>query len=868
MIAGILNKPWEKFQDWLGHGDERFDDPSPISDPGRFTTTQEHNRFSDVLPWTGYLPDEKLFVLEGQEPGSIEALGYAIELHPQTGATEDMAKLLAEMFRDLPPGCCVQIHLWGSPDIRGWLSSYRGLVAPDALPDDNQRGLMQKMTDYRARHYSRASVSPIVVSRPSVMRNYRVAMSVTLPVSGINERQIAKLVDMREAQVSKLKTYYQFDHVWEATDLISWVRGMLNPDADTLENPIEYDDGQELRYQMIERDTVINVGREGLRLQASNGETTYIRAHSVQGYPGNFLLHQVQNLLGDAERGSMGYPCPFMITMGAEILDYDKEKNTTQFKTARAIQLAESPMAKMMPNLVKKARDWRLMQKTYDEGGGGVRLYHQVLTFPKEDQIAQVDEAVKALWRSNGYAVTNDTFMQVQAAVSSLPMALGPSLMGDIKATKRISTKTLDNAANMAPVLSEWAGVGRPVLTFMGRRGQVMGVNLFDNPSGNYNACVVGTSGSGKSAFMNEVAQRYLAMGAKVWIIDVGRSYEKLCRSLGGQFIEFSKESNIVLNPFTMVKDIDDDMELLKPMFAQMISPSRQLSDYELSQVEINLRDLWEEKGRFSTVDDLAAKLLVACPKGGALDAYGRQPEDEDACDPRIRDLGVQLSAYSQSGSYGKYFVGEHTVNFSSNLVVLELEELKSKKDLQAVALLILMYRITQEMYLAPRSQPKVVIMDEAWDLLTGGTTGDFIEAGYRRARKYGGSFITGTQGLGDYYRSRAATAALENADWLFMLRQKPESIKAIESDGKLAFNPHMLDLLRSLRTEQGAYSEVFVYGGQVGYGVGMLLLDRYSQLMGSANARDFEAVREKISQGMNMADAVESVLKDRGVTL
>jgi conjugal transfer ATP-binding protein TraC len=45
-----------------------------------------------------------------------------------------------------------------------------------------------------------------------------------------------------------------------------------------------------------------------------------------------------------------------------------------------------------------------------------------------------------------------------------------------------------------------------------------------------------------------------------------------------------------------------------------------------------------------------------------------------------------------------------------------------------------------------------------------------------------------------------------------------------------------------------------------------MLLLDPYSQLMGSANARDYEAVRVKREQGLSMADAVEAVLLDRGI--
>ena len=62
------------------------------------------------------------------------------------------------------------------------------------------------------------------------------------------------------------------------------------------------------------------------------------------------------------------------------------------------------------------------------------------------------------------------------------------------------------------------------------------------------------------------------------------------------------------------------------------------------------------------------------------------------------------LHPYTRDGAYGKYFDSEASIDFGADLIVLELEELKSKKDLQTVVLLIVMYRITREMYFS-RSQ-------------------------------------------------------------------------------------------------------------------------------------------------------------------
>lgn len=47
---------------------------------------------------------------------------------------------------------------------------------------------------------------------------------------------------------------------------------------------------------------------------------------------------------------------------------------------------------------------------------------------------------------------------------------------------------------------------------------------------------------------------------------------------------------------------------------------------------------------------------------------------------------------------------------------------------------------------------------------------------------------------------SNAAQAALNNADWMFLLRQKPESVLALEKADKLVLDEHMKDMLLSIK--------------------------------------------------------------------
>jgi conjugal transfer ATP-binding protein TraC len=561
------------------------------------------------------------------------------------------------------------------------------------------------------------------------------------------------------------------------------------------------------------------------------------------------------SLIGDLYQATLQYPCPFMITLGVHVLDAEATRNWAYLKAARATTNATSYMARFLPDMQERKADWDIVLKALDDGQQLVDLQHQVALFAAPEAMARAEQAARSIFRARGFELSRDTMMMAQGLIGSLPMTLSPPFHGDLSRMKRVSTKTSANAVHLAPLVAEWQGTGTPVLMLGGRRGQLMPLDVYDNPAGNYNVAIAGTSGSGKSLLLNEIAMSYLGTGARVWIIDVGRSYEKACRNVGGSFIEFTESAGISLNPFSFVEDIDEDMELLQPLLAQMVSPRETLDGFRYSTLGAAIKKVWKAKGRAMTITDIHALLAT-----GRLDDDANTDAEGDR---RLKDLAAMLAPYAREGTYGKYFDREASIDFSSDFIVLELEELKAKKDLQTVVLLIVMYRITREMYFT-RDRKKIVIIDEAWDLLSGGATAEFIEAGYRRARKYKGAFMSATQGVDDYYRNPAAKAALDNSDWMFLLRQKPESIEMMDKLGQLTMDDAMKRLLQSLRTEHGAYSEVFIHS-PAGNGVGRLIVDPYSLLLFSSRAEDFSAINAKRSEGLSVSQAIDAVLAERG---
>jgi len=465
----------------------------------------------------------------------------------------------------------------------------------------------------------------------------------------------------------------------------------------------------------------------------------------------------------------------------------------------------------------------------------------------KEESSRQI-AALKTYLQSFDFTSGEERYILMPSFWNAFP--LFPTVES-IKNTFRFKTMAIEQAVTFMPILGEWKGTSNApkpdkgyAFMLQSRRGQLMCMDLYDSAT-NMNGIVFAESGSGKSFFTQSIVAEYMSMGAKVFIIDVGRSYLKLAKFLDGTFMEFGSNSGLCLNPFSRVEDIDEEVGLLQAIIEKMAAPEDGLDDYRRARIEEAVKAVWGNLGRATTISDIAEYMTG-------------QP------DPRVSDVGNMLYKFTRYGSEGYWFDGESNLDLNRDLVVLELEELKGKKTLQQVVLMQLISAIQREFYLSNDGRPKVLIIDEAWDLLDDPMVARFMEHAYRRFRKYGGSAIVVTQSIADLYGSDSGRAIADNSAFKFILRQTAETIEQVEKNGYLALGDYGYYQLKTVHSVPGKYSEIMIYVNQ-SIGIARLVVDRFSQVLFSTSGTERSEVMKALEDGMSPVEAIDSYIERNG---
>lgn len=793
----------------------------------------EIHHLSDFLPYEWYDPETCLFI-------SKNSVGFILETAPLVGNNENMQKELSNIFTQiLPEDSSLQALIYADKNIGDILERYTKIR-------ENSSEVMQVLAYKRVEYLSKLAIKSHLF--PYVLRDFKCFMSVCLNLNESLSIAMKHAQKIKTQMTATLNVVGVSNRVLTADGLIRFLDGIFNADFNsTNASSKKWNQFDVIKNQIIANDTDVVIEDDLLKLR---NEQTEIKTFLVTGYPPEWTLSQMSELIGDMFRDSRQLPCPFLMHYGVYIQKQSNDVAKIAMKTSMVERQIHSPIGKYIPNIEREYAELQYTQSCLNKGERLVKTQFSIVLLSKKGEISAAEQMLKTMFSSMLFRVEANIGTQLHSLLTILPLSWHKDTIALLEEFKKLRTTISVESANLVPQQAEWKGTKTPAMLFGGRKGQLIQFCPFDNNAGNYNVTVVGRSGAGKSVFMQELMSSTVGLGGRVFVLDVGRSFEKTCYMLGGQFIQFSPNADICMNPFSNLdvnnqEAVEDTLAMLKSVIQMMAAPINGVNDKGAALLEQATNEAFKQHRNETTITDIANYLL-------------------SLSDEQAQDLGKMLYPYTKSGVYGKYFNERANVNLDNNIIVIELEELKEKKELQSVIVQMLIINITNKMFLGNRKTPFNIVFDEAWDLLRAKQSEVFIETLARRLRKYRGSLVVGTQSVNDFYACAGAQAAWDNSDWNCFLSQKEESIAQLKNSKRILLDAYKEKVINSVKTEHGKYAEVLINGAD-GYAVGKLLLDPFSGLLFSTKPEDYAAVRELNQKGYSITEAIEALIKIRG---
>ena len=804
-----------------------------------------------VLPVLAYSKEDQCF---WSEDGYI---GFSLISHPLSGIPEGADEKMAGIFNlALPTHTMMQFMLYASPTVSYLCDALKSPLNRDGddlgrshiFAENAELSNVESMCNQiiqRKTNFINNGVTNIIENvGNTTVRDSVLVISLKYPCKN-NDAPSAEEIkegrDLMKRLSQTLESVGLHPKLMDARAYIRFMHSVLNWSQGaywrTGEN-LGYDEERFINQQIVDIDNTIKIDEDGVWLHDSKR----IKTISPRKLPDAMSLYAMASILGDPRVQNKVMPDNFIFNLNLYWPDFHKTKSDANQQKNYATYQSFGMMSRFAPRIGKRAESFDLLVNALDAGERPVKICPTVIVIADNEQKAAENAAAMiAYYTELGFQMQEDKYLTWPLLVNSLPLCQDKNAINFLR---RYHTLAGSHAAQFLPLAGDWKGTGTPVMQFFGRFGQPQFVDLWDSET-NFNLTIAAESGSGKSFLTNDMIMSYLSCGAKVWAIDVGRSYLKLCHALDGEFLVFSSESNICLNPFPLIKIYDEEADMLCGLIMAMAFPTEKPSDYQTGKMKEVMKTLWDELGVEMTIDSIADKCKI----------------DQDP-QRRLRDIGEQLFPFTSRGEYGKFFVGVNNVKFDNKFTVLELEELKGREHLQQVVLLQLIYQIQQTMYLGSRKDRKMLIVDEAWDLLSKGNIAKFIESGYRRFRKYNGCAVTITQSVNDLYKNPAGVAIAENSANMILLGQKKETIESIKRDNRIALSDGGFEVLKTVRSVRGVFSELFFYmNGGKNTGIGRLIVDRYTQLLYSTHADDINALELRLQGGMTTHEAILDVI-------
>ena len=767
--------------------------------------------------------------------------GVAVELLPFIGIAQADVAVLESMFSDIDlDRMTIQVVNWASGRIgerlQHWASGRR------------ETGFRE----VRAEAFKAAAKGNYLSSQNWRPRHYRVFVFVHMTAGKMTFERKETLIRISERLQQNFTTLGTPCRSMKPQQLLALVTDIVAP-ATSLANVPEpvWNEGELLNEQVMAPGLEMRVDFKEISFTGEG--QSLARCYTVKQLPAEWPGGASASLIGDIFRPASFCPMPVLQSMTLKKAAISQE--LVGMKAGQADKAARSPLRFLSPHSVKELEDFSDVTSAMAAGQTMVTIHYQLAVFAEPSSMDDTETQLRGLFERQGFNIVPEMGIQLPAFKAALPFGGHADSLAIMKRFARTRTVKLINAVTLMPLFGEWQGndFKKPGLMLLaGRRGEVAAWTPFES-NANYNVCIVGQSGQGKSVAMQEIMAALISVDGAVVVIDDGYSFMNSAAILGGSHVDFGS-ADLEINPFAA---IDAEAAASDPDFAEtaismlvnfisaLCHPGKEPSDMERAILTNVVDKCWREKATRARLDDVLSELRSISQK----ETGGKN--EKNICD----ELVTLLAPFASVGTYGRIFAKGCSVRMNAALMVFEMSSLREKQHVQAAAMVLLIFLATQMMYNSPREKPVAIMVDEAWALLAG-TTADFIEGVARRARKYNGSLITSTQGVDDYFRSTAAEAAWANSTWRIFLRMQDASIEALKKEKQIHCDETLLRGLRSLKSERDIWSELIIHG-QSGWDITRLILDPVSLSAFSSTGEDVAAIQTLIKTGMSRAEAI-----------
>lgn len=636
----------------------------------------------------------------------------------------------------------------------------------------------------------------------------------------------------------------------EVHDFLSLLHFYLGNSPDTIyPRKTNYDKTRLLKHQVCSHDFDSDVEKDTLTIRgvSEDGQPyeTAVSVLTIDGLPAKFHLWDNINNTNNIFHPSQSVPCNHIISVVYTVDQLSKAEGRANRKTRDLDKKAKSDYALHVANTEEQARAWRTFRDELSaQKTRAVKMLYNVVLFSRRDEVARDVEATRSVYAYNGIKLALCRRMQLPYFLASMPFLFTGNLAKDFALPTMMWPISSWNATQYMPLLSDWEGCGRGIL-LPTIREQFACIDPFSGVFGtNYNIAVTGTSGGGKSFFIQMLMLNVLFNGGDIFIIDVGGSYRKLCEALGGTYLEYS---NLSMNPFTHVTDLNAELDDVIALFELLTCPTNDATDDDRGTLREAIIAAFNHQGNGTKIDDVQQALLAL---------FERDRETY----PTARILSKILQRYCSTAEHGKAFNEASQLSPDARIIVVDLKEIEDNQSIRAPVLLSVISQFQRRMFNSDRSKQKMCIIDEAWSFFTGDAiAANFITKGFRTGRRHKASFVTITQGIDDYYEFSEARAAWENSALKLIFLQEQAALLEHQKAHD-TFSEYEINLLTAFpKARDAGYSQVLVRANGIS-SFHRLFVDPFTRVMLSSDGDDYQAVMNYVGLGMSFLEAVAKV--------